>query len=283
MYLCSVDEMRRRLGELIFDETGDTRAFAELGYRLGFDLSLPRVALVIDFLGAHSHTERCGDIHAVLVQSIARYLKLAVEQLAYVTRCGHFVAWVPRARDNSIMKSQLMLSKALDRFAEHNMQVHAIGVGLANENLRGWTRSAEEAMSALNALRGCRKGSVKVLFYSDIVIEKSVCTNESALRYFAMVLDALIYEKDLIRTLQSYFDHRQHRKATAAALNIHPNTLAYRLNRIEMLLDADLSAPSWIARLFTALKLHEASHADTHHSRAAAIARFCAEAKVCAN
>lgn len=281
MYLRSIEEMRRRLADIIFDEQGDSRGFVELGSCLGFDPVLPRIAIVIDLRDGDADAVRHEGVYAVLAQSLASYMRLSTEQLVYVARRGKFVAWVPWPHGNSILQHQRPLSEALNRFAKRTMQVQGIGVGLANEGLRGWTLSAREAMSALGAVRDRRGYSTKVLFYSDIVIDKSICSNESALRYFEMLLEALIHEKDLIRTLQSYFDNRQHRKATAAELNIHPNTLAYRLNRIEMLLDADLNAPSWIARLFMALKLHEEISADTHQRRAAASDRLFIGAKVC--
>ncbi len=44
---------------------------------------------------------------------------------------------------------------------------------------------------------------------------------------------------------------------TAGSLGIHPNTLNYRLDRIEALLDAKIDDPTWIARLFIALRLRK--------------------------
>jgi DNA-binding PucR family transcriptional regulator len=65
-----------------------------------------------------------------------------------------------------------------------------------------------------------------------------------------------------MKTVECYFDNRQHRETTAAALGIHPNTLNYRLERIETLLGAELDTPGWIARLFIALKLRHAGPVD---------------------
>ncbi len=265
MHMRSSREMRRQLAALIFDGAHDGQAFAGFG----FDAAMPRIALAVDCSICHPDTARSESAHASLAQGIASHLRLAVEQVVYVTRCGRFIAWAPCACRNSPLRDQRALSEALERFASQATQVRAIGVGLANDGLRGWAESAQEAIAALDAVRRNRGRSTRVLPYSDIAIDKSVCSNESALRYFEAVLEVLVDEKDLIHTLQSYFDHCQHRKATAAALNIHPNTLKYRLNRIEALLGADLRAPSWIARLFTALKLHDATNADAQRPAAA--------------
>jgi sugar diacid utilization regulator len=56
--------------------------------------------------------------------------------------------------------------------------------------------------------------------------------------------------------LEAYFERRQHRKATAAALDIHPNTLNHRFERIENLLGGRLDDIGWLAKLHTALRLH---------------------------
>jgi DNA-binding PucR family transcriptional regulator len=52
-----------------------------------------------------------------------------------------------------------------------------------------------------------------------------------------------------------YLELRQHRKAVAHALNVHPNTLDNRLQRIETLLGGSFNDVSWLAMLNTALQL----------------------------
>jgi sugar diacid utilization regulator len=51
----------------------------------------------------------------------------------------------------------------------------------------------------------------------------------------------------------------QRRGQSAAELGIHPNTLNYRIERIEALLGASLDDIGWIERLDIALKLRRAS------------------------
>jgi DNA-binding PucR family transcriptional regulator len=45
--------------------------------------------------------------------------------------------------------------------------------------------------------------------------------------------------------------------ATAAALHLHPNSLRYRLSRVEKLLDRSLKQPSTIASLYVAMLASE--------------------------
>jgi sugar diacid utilization regulator len=78
------------------------------------------------------------------------------------------------------------------------------------------------------------------------------------------MLEEILHERDLLKTLECYFSHRQQHKSTAAELGIHTNTLRYRLDRIEMLLGAELDTPHWMAHLFIALRLRNAASAGAN-------------------
>ena len=92
--------------------------------------------------------------------------------------------------------------------------------------------------------------------YVQCAVEDMVAQAPSFSRYCEYLLERLAGdETDLAETLQVYFDNEQQRKPAAHALNIHPNTLTYRLSRIEALLGARLSDTGWIATLHAALGL----------------------------
>ena len=57
----------------------------------------------------------------------------------------------------------------------------------------------------------------------------------------------------LRETLVAYFEHDLDVPATAAALHLHPNSLRYRLSRLEELLGGSLKHPATIAELHIAL------------------------------
>ena len=58
-------------------------------------------------------------------------------------------------------------------------------------------------------------------------------------------------------TLRRYLSHRGSAALLARQMNIHVNTLRYRLKRVEELLDGDLSEPSFVARMYLALNADE--------------------------
>jgi PucR family transcriptional regulator, purine catabolism regulatory protein len=69
----------------------------------------------------------------------------------------------------------------------------------------------------------------------------------------AEVVAILREHPTLHETLVAYFDHDLDVGATAAALHLHPNSLRYRLTRIEQVLDRSLKRPATIADLHIAL------------------------------
>jgi carbohydrate diacid regulator len=251
------DEARRRLCELVFNGTLDEPLFCKIAISLGFDSTIPHTALAIDYeLGAGSQLNRNLPLEN-LVYKFAQHINVPTDHVVYVSRRNRLLIWVPCARGSSLIFNQQKLSNSIVAFARKSNEIRAIGVGLLNQGARGWATSAEEAMTALD-LSHYHDGGKKVHLYSDIVIYESIRSNSGALRFFESILGEILHEKDLLETLGCYFTNNQHRKATATSLDIHPNTLSYRLGRIESLLGAKLDAPSSIAPLFVALKMHGA-------------------------
>ena len=79
------------------------------------------------------------------------------------------------------------------------------------------------------------------------------------LRYLESLIERLSHEPDLLRTLECYLEQLQKRKQTALILGIHPNTLNYRLERIQEIAGGNLEDPAWLAKLYVALTLRKSS------------------------
>ena len=79
------------------------------------------------------------------------------------------------------------------------------------------------------------------------------------LRYLESLIERLSHEPDLLKTLECYLEQFQKRKPTALALGIHPNTLNYRLERIQEIAGGSLEDPAWLAKLYVAIRLRAGS------------------------
>jgi carbohydrate diacid regulator len=249
------ESLRYQLHSIIFYYPEDTEGFSKTAAALRLDGTIPRIALAIDVHSIDSNSPTFKSELDRIVVAIARRLKLPVDTLFDIWYGGKLLLWIPARLGDLIGMSDLQVGKQIAALAETSPEIKAIGVGLMGEGAAGWAMSAEEASRALSLGRA-QGGEESVWLYSKIVLEESVRCTKNALRYLVSLVEQLASEPELLETLKTYFDQLQRRKVTASVLGIHPNTLNYRLERIENILGARLDDASWISKLDIAIKLH---------------------------
>ncbi|MFP6562655.1 PucR family transcriptional regulator [Paraburkholderia sp. B3] len=249
---------------LVFHTPDDTERFRETVEALGLDATLPRIALAIDLDLRDYPLSARDDALDRFTLAAARHLEVKLDALLRVWHRERLVLWVPCARGDSLTRNDQAVAARASALARAEPRVRSIGLGLMNEGARGWAASVDEAFRAVDFAP--HEGDVHR--YSSIAIEESVRSSGNVLRYLVSLAELLAGESDLLATLQMYFAHGQRRRQAAEALGVHPNTLDYRLERIETLLGAKLDDADWIARLDVALKLYGA--AQTGHAAARA-------------
>ena len=253
--------LRNELVSIVFSFPDDTAGFRRACESLGLDATMPRVALVFDLAIPDILASRHESEAEQLVLAIARQLRLATDDLVTAVHQGRLIIWVPAVRGESMLTTDLRMRTHAHSLVRAVPQVHGVGVGLMNEGAAGWAMSVDEAFKALQA--GRRRGEVPSVFvYSDQAVTDSVLGTDNVLRYLNSILERIAIEPELLFTLATYFDQGQHRKLTASALGIHPNTLNYRLARLESILGAKLDNPGWISRLDLVIRLRRLSRHD---------------------
>ncbi|QGZ60177.1 PucR family transcriptional regulator [Paraburkholderia acidiphila] len=264
----------QQLYDLVFHAPDDAARFRETVEALGLDATLPRIALAVDLdLRDHAPSVR-EDALDRFALSAARHFELKPDTLVRVWHRERLVFWLPCVRGDSMTRNDQRAAEHAAALARAEPRVRSIGIGLMNEGARGWAASVEEALKAVDfAPRGGRADSVdnadensnesgnvlRVHRFSSIAIEESVRSSANVLRYLVSLAEQLATEADLLATLEAWFASGQRRRQTAETLGVHPNTLDYRLERIETLLGAKLDDAQWIARLDIALKLRRAT------------------------
>ena len=118
----------------------------------------------------------------------------------------------------------------------------------------------EEARAVLATVRrlGRPPGAYRV---DDVLLELAVSGEVSVAEHLAALLDPLAGGHDLVATLEGWFAAGGNRRAAAAALFVHPNTLDYRLGRITALTGLSPTSTRGAALLQAALvaaRLHGA-------------------------
>jgi hypothetical protein len=97
---------------------------------------------------------------------------------------------------------------------------------------------------------------------SDVFVELAVADAPFVDEWLHAVGRSLQPGPDLLVTLDAYYRHDMHRGATAAALNVHPRTLDYRLRRVRELTGIDPGSTRGV-RVFSSVvtrRLSEAWH-----------------------
>ncbi|MFC8791590.1 PucR family transcriptional regulator [Streptomyces cinereoruber] len=90
----------------------------------------------------------------------------------------------------------------------------------------------------------------------DLALEYQLSRPGPARAHVARLLDPLNAYPDLLLTLTAFLRHGLDRRATAEALNVHPNTVLYRLRKIVGLTGLDAANPADLPTLHAALTCH---------------------------
>ncbi len=136
------------------------------------------------------------------------------------------------------------------------------GVGRPCVGLKALRESFREAEKAL-ALSDQLWSEPRVTFFGDLSLyELLLAVNPEQLRSFcnSWLSDIIDYDdqhkSDLLITLDAFFGSNGNMRLTAKDLNIHRNTLVYRLNRISEITQLDMDDANVHLNLHLALKAH---------------------------
>lgn len=167
-------------------------------------------------------------------------------------------------RKQRAQKAQLKTLKAtIDNQAASILakRVLSVGAGRVYDSPTHFFRSYQEAKVALELESMMAKPS-GVAFFSDLGAARILFNhdqNELAEFYQETLGELEDYDlkhsNDLLPTLEKYIANRCELRATAEALYIHPNTLRYRLKKIEEILDGDLENTDTKLDIMVALKI----------------------------
>ncbi len=260
------ESLQHQLYGIIFNFPEETGIFHKTAAALGLDPAAPRIALAVELPGMDSNSPQFVSGLDRVVAGMARGLCVPADDLVSVWHHGRLIVWLPAAPGNVMNANDRIMAGCIAALKEAVPESAMLGVGLMGQGAKGWASSTEEAIRALDYGRRCRDDR-RVYFYSDIVIEESVRGTGTILHYLVSLLEQLSGEPDLLLTLETFFAQYQRRKAAANALGIHPNTLNYRLERIEKLLGARLDDVGWTTKLYVALKLRNGGMPSARESQ----------------
>ncbi|MFD3479938.1 PucR family transcriptional regulator [Streptomyces sp. NPDC058695] len=152
---------------------------------------------------------------------------------------------------------------APDDLAGRLAKAGGFGVRVAAVQAAGPEEVTAAARTATEILRITRACGIPAGLHrlDDVLLEYHLSRPSETSHRIAALLDPVADRPELLETLRTHLAHQQDRRATAAALGLHPNTVDNRLARIGEQTGIDLSAPRGTALAIAALLLRDA--ADT--------------------
>lgn len=131
-----------------------------------------------------------------------------------------------------------------------------IGIGRSVEDLAGIRASYRDARFAVQHLAVQREG--QVLRYDDLDLVTQLLVEVPTDRFeakAAATMRLLDENPNQLEALIAYFANNRDIKAAAESIYLHPNTLRYRLERLEQALGRSLHEPSVTASLYCVLAM----------------------------
>ncbi|MFG7965419.1 PucR family transcriptional regulator [Pseudomonas aeruginosa] len=252
------DNLHRQLEFILTHPSQDEGDFREILISLGLDPSTPRTAMALDIsFDTEKSTSRDNTTAKLLLQA-SRIFQIPVSELISTWHCKQLIVWLPCIHGETISHNDQRIAKGANALLVSAPAIRRIGLGIMNHGAKGWARSLNESIKALN-FRLDYINNHNITHYSSILIEDCIRSDSYTLHYLNSLLEQLDRDPNLLATLETYMSLGRHRSCTAKRIGIHPNTLDYRLSRIEQILCASLESTSWISRLDVALKLRRQS------------------------
>ena len=264
----AISEIEKRLRGDFLDNlvmgigsVNESEAVAE-GDRFGHDMSSPHVALILRWQisapGSQPPSPRrletlVNGLIARRPQAIFARLRENEVRIFYASDSG-----------NPIQAARQLAKEFQDSARqEYAGTALAIGIGSVAPHVADWRSSYLEAVQAADFAR--RLKSDKPLYIGDLGIYTFLARSEYR-RDLLTLRDSTIgsllgYEEkqrsDLLLTLNAFFEAHGNHTQTAELLNIHRNTLSYRMGRIAEITGLDLNQPDVRLAVHLALKVHK--------------------------
>lgn len=244
-------------------------ALVQQAQRLGYDLDQTFCAIVARIDPAQAGPTRSREGRWSALETGVRQFAREMDQPTMLWRVRNSAAeivWPVNGQDPAEPVA-MQLRDILDTELRNGQitDVVSIGIGRPDLGIHGIRRSHQEARQALTLGRRLH-GSGHVTDYDDLGIYRLILAAEGLPELRAFQDESLqelveydrIHSSNLIQTLEAFFAANCSPKEAASILNVHRNTVLYRLDRIGTITGQDLDDPEVRLRLHLALHVRVA-------------------------
>jgi GAF domain-containing protein len=250
--------------ELLSAEDRPSEGLVDRARQLGTDLSVPHVVLVArpDPVPSDQRVRRLPDngrMRRSLLSAVQRCAERNKVPVLVATRADHVVVLWPETGSQPTVRS---FAEELDR----EIRAYATGwtasvaMGPRCDDVTGYANAYRLVCGALDLVQEAGRAH-QIVSLDDLGVYRLLLqvNRPAELLSFARSVLGPLHEYDerretfLAQTLRAYMDAQCSGSDAAAALNVHVNTVAYRLRRVQELLGIDLRSPATLLQIEFAL------------------------------
>lgn len=246
------DAARILLTQVTLGDGGATRRHVEAAEALGLDFALPHTVLVVTERSADTARRSHGTKSiSAINEELARRCPWA-----YTVFLSSGLLVVTPETKLPATESALAAAAMGDASSRHS---YAIGVGRTHVGLGRLSNGYREAVRALELSRLIRSSAL-IHRYAELDVIDLFRDGPAPAAYIQSTLGPLMSQPErqrakALQTLEALFSQALSRKQAARTLNIHQNTLAMRLTKLEDLLNGRFDSGEFCFRVQLALRL----------------------------
>ena len=258
----------------------DSDLFITRGQIVGYDILIPRVALVIDIYQFEKTAKQSlqtfkglkeGEIYLQrlkndVLKTVQRIFMNTPQEIVSYTGGDRFVVLKTinlKDTDEILRKKLFRMGERIKNTISQKMKFKVtIGIGEYHEGIQGLNKSFKEATQALDI--GTRlEGAGDIYYVGNLGVGKLLAEirEESQQEFMGKTIYSVKNNKKkkinetLLETLKAFFDNNLSISKTAQAIYIHRNTLLYRLRRVKEITGLDPKKFDDAIQLRLALKM----------------------------
>jgi DNA-binding PucR family transcriptional regulator len=244
---------REFLDDLLSAQTGsDPLATLARARQLGIDLALPHTLLVLRPDTGHDPVSTVSGgtarLHRSLLTQVQQVVDASHAQALVAARGGDVVVLWPRRDD--LPDAEAVAERLRLHCRSHSKGTVSVGLGPACTEVTGYPDAYRLVTGALNLTQRAG-GQDRVVALGDLGVYRVLLQVSRPEELLAIVDSRLtpLYDYDsrrdttLVETLRAFLRCGCNATTTGQELIVHPNTISYRLRRIEELLQVDCHDP----------------------------------------
>jgi len=219
----AVEEKMRTvfLDELLATEIADEDAWIQRGNTLGFDLTRPHTAWLIQAEGIQDWPN-----------ALHQYLATKQDPILLSVRAEDTLLFWPCDNPKSGREFKSVANGLVEHFTSTFRRASlVVGIGRPAASVREWLRSLDQARESWRM--GCSWQASPVTYFGDLGLYQLLTGlggSGEANRFFRKTVEPLIshdeeHNAELVETLEAFFACHGNLSQTAASLHIHRNTL----------------------------------------------------------